>query len=73
MTKTNLLAGGAGGDHVPDLHFAVGDDHPVDQQLYQLALLFEGGVLQAAPHAGTEILHRACNASELHPLVSLSL
>jgi hypothetical protein len=67
----NVFAAGTGGNHVAYLHFAVGDDHAVDQQLHQLALLFESGVLQAAPHAGAEILNGTCNASELHTLVRL--
>ncbi|MDP9382002.1 MAG: IS3 family transposase [Chloroflexota bacterium] len=31
MIKTDVLAAGAGREHVSDLHIAVGDDHPVYQ------------------------------------------
>jgi hypothetical protein len=50
MTKTGLLAARAGGDDVADLHFLVRDDHPVDQQLDQLAALCEGRVGEAGMH-----------------------
>jgi len=45
MTKTHVLAGGRRRDDVADLHIAVRDDYPVNQQLDELALLLEGGVV----------------------------
>ena len=43
MTKADPLALGAQRDDVADLDLAIGDDHPIDQQLHQLALLGEVG------------------------------
>jgi hypothetical protein len=44
VTKPRLGAAGGGGDHIADLHLAVGHHHPVDQQLHQLAALLEAGL-----------------------------
>ena len=44
MTKTNLLAGWSGGDHVVNLHVGAGDDHAVNQEFDQLPLLLPGGL-----------------------------
>jgi transposase len=57
MTKTDVLAARIGGDHVPDLHLVVGDDHPVDQELRQPTPLLEGGVGQSPSRPSAEILH----------------
>jgi hypothetical protein len=54
MTKTHVLAGGRRRDHVADLDIAVRDDHAVDEQFDQLALLLEGGVRQTALEALTK-------------------
>ncbi len=43
LTKGPVRASGGGRQHVADLDLVVGDDHPVDEQLHQLAPLFEGG------------------------------
>jgi hypothetical protein len=45
--KTESECFPGGWDHVADLHLAVSDDHPVDQQLHQLAALRERGLVQA--------------------------
>jgi transposase len=42
MTKTDLLAGGSGRDHVVNLHVGVGDDHAVNQEFDELPLLLPG-------------------------------
>jgi len=57
MAKTGVLAARIGGDHVPDLHFLVGDDHSVDQKLHQPTPLLEGGTFQSTLHPGAEILY----------------
>jgi hypothetical protein len=46
VTKPRLGAAWGGRDHVADLHLAVGDHDPVDQQLHQLAALLEAGQAQ---------------------------
>ena len=46
MTKAHLLATGAERDDVADLDLGVGDQHPVDQQLDELALVGEVGAGQ---------------------------
>jgi hypothetical protein len=63
MTKTDVLTALAGGDDVADLHLLSDDNHPIDQEFYQLPLLFEGGGLQAGLHALAERLHRRGQAS----------
>ena len=47
MTKADLLARPIRRHHVADLDLAVGDDHPVDQELDQGSPLLEGGLVQA--------------------------
>jgi hypothetical protein len=49
VTKPGLGAVVGGGDHRADLDVAVGDHHPVDQQLDQLAALVEVGLVKAHP------------------------
>src|SRR5215207_2347902 len=49
VTKPRLGAAWCGRDHVADLHVAVGDHDPVDQQLDQLAALLEAGLAKADP------------------------
>lgn len=65
MTKADVLALRAGGQHVADLDLAVGDDHAVDEQQHELPALLEAGLGQPALHACAEGLERRCNASEL--------
>jgi transposase len=42
MTKTDLLAGGSGRDHVVNLHIRVGDDDAVNQEFHEAPLLLPG-------------------------------
>src|SRR5919202_1397286 len=56
LTKADVLALGAGGQHVADLDLGVGDDHPIDQQQHELAALLEVGPGQPALHPGPESL-----------------
>ena len=50
MTKTDVFAGGAGGDHVADFDRVVGDDDSINQQFDQAPFLLEGCLSQAALH-----------------------
>jgi hypothetical protein len=59
VTKPRLGAAWGGGDHVADLDLAVGDHHPVDQQLDQLAALLEAGLVQTHPELLQHRRHRA--------------
>ena len=47
MTKTDVFAGRAGRDHVTDFHVTIGDDHAINQQEHQFALVLKGGLRQA--------------------------
>jgi hypothetical protein len=47
MTKTDVLALGAGGEDVADLDLVARHDDPVDEQFHQSSPLIEGGVLKA--------------------------
>jgi transposase InsO family protein len=59
MTKADGLTPGAGRDHVADHHIAIGDDHPIDQQLDQTPLLLERRAGQARLHPLAEGHYRA--------------
>jgi hypothetical protein len=67
MTKADVLALGAGGQHVADLDLSIGDDHPVDEQQHELPVLLEARRGQALLHAGAESLQRRRHAGELLP------
>ena len=56
MAKPDVLALGAGGQHVADLDLGVGDDHPVDEQQDELPALLEGRRGQAVLHPRAESL-----------------
>jgi hypothetical protein len=58
MTKSDVLALGAGGEDVPDLDLVVGHHDAVHQQLDQLASLVEGRVLEPRRHPLAERLQR---------------
>ncbi len=64
MTKTHLLTGAGGGDHIADLHLFVGHDDSVDQQLHELPLLLKRGLFKAVLYPLTKLLDRAHNLSE---------
>src|SRR5215211_2841444 len=65
VTKPRPGAARGGGNHVADLHLAVGDHHPVDQQLHQLAALFEAGLAQAHAKLLQHLGHRLGDAAHL--------
>jgi hypothetical protein len=64
MTKTHMFAAGMGGDRIADLDVRVGDDHPVDQEFEQLALLVKTGVVQADSDAGAEVVNAEAEAGD---------
>jgi len=65
MTKPDVFAVWAGGQHVSDLHVGVGDDHAVDKQQHELAALLEAGLGQSGLHALAERFQRRCDAGQL--------
>jgi len=54
MTKRVVGTLGRSRDHIADLHLAVRDDYPIDQQLHQRPALLERGRVQPGSHLGTE-------------------
>jgi predicted transposase YbfD/YdcC len=56
LTKPGMLAARAGGHDVADLHFVIGDDHPINQQFDQLPSLCERRLREPCANAPTEIL-----------------
>src|SRR5829696_1282182 len=56
MTKADVLARGARGQHVADLDLGVGDDHAVDEQQHELPALLEGRRGQPVLHPRAERL-----------------
>src|SRR5215210_5237887 len=65
MAKPNVLAVGAGRQHVADLDFGIGDDDAVDQQHYELTALLEAGLGQSALNALAKRFQRGRHAGEL--------
>jgi transposase len=65
MAKPNVLAVGAGRQHVADLDFGIGDDDAVDQQHYELTALLEAGRGQSALNALAKRFQRGRHAGEL--------
>ena len=56
VTKADVLALGAGGQHIADLDLGIGDDHAVDEQQHELPALLEGRRGQPALHPRAECL-----------------
>ena len=54
MTKPDLFAAPGCRHHVADLHLAIGDDHPIDQEFHQSPFLLECGTRQSLPHSFAE-------------------
>jgi hypothetical protein len=65
MTKTDLLAGWSGGDHVVDLHVGAGDDHAVNQECDELPLLLPGRLGEACSHRRTKRFHGLHDAGQV--------
>ena len=65
MTKPDVFAVWAGGQHVSDLDVGVGDDHAIDEQQHELAPLLEAGLGQSRSHALAERFQRRGDAGEL--------
>ena len=70
LAKAGVGALGCDGQHVADLHLAVGDDHPVDEQLHQQPPLRERGRGQPVPDGLAEALDPVGDSAELQPLLS---
>ena len=71
MTKPHALAVGVERDGVADLDLAVGDEHSVDQQFHELALLREVRAGQTGPNPLTEVGGRGRPTGELGPSIHL--
>jgi hypothetical protein len=70
LAKAGVGALGCDGQRVADLHLAVGDDHPVDEQLHQQPPLRERGRGQPVPDGLAEALDPVGDSAELQPLLS---
>jgi hypothetical protein len=57
LTKPCVEAALGGRDRVADLHVVIGDHHPIDQELDQLAALLEGGGLEVLAESGADLGH----------------
>jgi hypothetical protein len=58
MTKTKLLTGRGGGDHRADLHFLVGHNDAINQQLDQVPFLLKGGLSKSLLYPLAKGFHR---------------
>jgi hypothetical protein len=56
MPTTHLFAGRRRGNDRADVHVAIGDDYPINEQLDELTLLFKAGMLSSVRHTLTEVL-----------------
>src|SRR5579875_1851328 len=72
MTKTNRLACLVRRDDIADFDLIAGDHDTIDQQLHQLPLLLEAGLLQSLADPLAELLHRCLQAGELLESIRLS-
>jgi hypothetical protein len=57
MTKPHMLTGRRHGDDIADLDIAVSDDHAINQQLDEVALLLKGGLGQPGLYPLTQGVH----------------
>ena len=57
LAKRAVRPLGRGWQDVADLDVAVGDDHTVNEQFDELALLFKGGLGEPELHPLAEVLH----------------
>ena len=69
LAKRAMRPVGGDREDVADLDFAVGDDHPVDEQLGQLPALLEGGGGQPGPDGLAECLDPVGDSGKLQPLL----
>ena len=67
MTKADVFAFRAGGQHVADLDLGVGDDHAVDEQQHELPALLEGRRGQPVLHPHAEGFERRHYPGEVLP------
>jgi hypothetical protein len=58
MTKTQMLTGRGGGDHIADLHLLVGHDDAINQQLDQVPFLLKGGLSKSLLYPLAKGFHR---------------
>src|SRR5207253_2214610 len=58
MTKTKMLTGRGGGDHITDLHLLVGHDDAINQQLDQVPFLLKGSVSESLLYPLAKGFHR---------------
>ena len=72
LTKTRARAGVGRGNDVPNLHCVIGDDHSVNQQLYQLAALLESRLFEAARQLLEQFGRRPGDSFNSNQLLALS-
>jgi hypothetical protein len=71
MTKRDDLSRGARGDHVPNLHWAVGDDDAIDQQLHQSSALGKRELVQGRLHLPAKRFESLGHGGDVHLLLRL--
>src|SRR6266852_5916146 len=71
MTKTNLLTGGGGRNHVADLYIFHGDHHTINEQLDQLPLLLKSGLRETTTDSLAKRSDGARQANQLHLLMDV--
>jgi hypothetical protein len=64
MTKTDMFASWAGGNHISDLDIFILNDHSINEQFYQFPLLFKAGVFQSRLDTAAKILDGSSQTGE---------
>ncbi len=72
MTKAEVFRPFRGRKHVVNFDSIIGDNDPVNEQFDELALLLEGGVVQAKLDTVTEILEGGGQGRDFTLVVNLS-
>lgn len=72
MTKADVFTARAGGNDVANLDLAIGDNHPINQQLHQLPLLGKRGVFQPSLDTLAKRLDGEHDTSQLFLLFHLA-
>lgn len=65
MTKTDVFAGWAGWNHIPNLDIAVFDNHSVDEQFHQFPFLLKVGIFQTGLDAAAKVFDGNRQAGQL--------
>ena len=73
MTKRNRFPLGPCGHHIANLHLAIIDNHPINEQFDQLTTLGESQLVERGPEAVAEGFDAMCQGEHIDLLLCLCL